>query len=115
VTTQTTTAACFSAGGGRSFSVSATDGTFANRLVSDVGSAQIGFAMTNELVDRIQVTYAAGSCAWRLMDSVSQTTLRVGFGFNDGAFGAGPYSGNIAPITITQNMVLEVYPMAVPT
>lgn len=110
---QAVTATAFSAQGGRSYSVTATDGTFANRLLDDVGAAQIGFSQTGELVDRIQVQYAAGSCAWRLIDSVSQVTLRVGFGYKSGATGPGPYSGKIAPITIGQNMVLEVYTAAV--
>ena len=71
------------------------------------------FAQTGELVDRILVTYAAGSCAWRLIDSVSQITLRTGFGYKVGATGPGPYEGKIGPITIGQNMVLEVYTAAV--
>jgi hypothetical protein len=115
VTTQASTATAFSGSGGRSFSVTATDGSFSNRLVTDVGSAQIGFGMTNEMVDRIQVTYAAGGAAWRLIDSVSQVTLRVGFGFLAGSKGPAPYSGKIAPIVIGQNQVLEVYTVAVPT
>ena len=80
MSTNACTAVAFSAQGGRSYSVTATDGTFGNRFVDDVGSAQIGFAQTGELVDRILVTYTAGSCAWRLIDSVSQITLRTGFG-----------------------------------
>jgi len=110
---QAVTATAFSATGGRSYTVSATDGSFANRAVSDTGSAQIGFAQTNELVDHIQVTYAAGNCAWRLRDSVSQTTLRTGFGFKVGACGPPCDSGKIPPITIGQNFVLEIYTAAV--
>ena len=110
---QAVSATAFSALGGRSYSVSSTDGSFSNRLVDDVGSAQIGFSQTGELVDRIQVQYAGGSCAWRLIDSVSQVTLRTGFGYLAGATGPSPYSGTIQPITISQNMVLEVYTAAV--
>jgi len=110
---QEVTATAFSATGGRSYTVSATDGSFANRAVSDTGSAQIGFAQTNELVDHIQVTYAGGGAAWRLRDSVSQTTLRTGFGFKVGACGPPCDSGKIPPITIGQNFVLEIYTAAV--
>jgi len=106
---QPVTATAFSATGGRSYSVTSTDGTFSNRAVSDIGSAQIGFAQTNELVDHIQVTYTDGSCAWRLRDSVSQTTLRTGFGFKVGATGPPCDSGKIPPLTIGQNFVLEIY------
>ena len=113
MSTQACTAVAFSAQGGRSYSVTATDGTFGNRFVDDVGSAQIGFAQTGELVDRILVTYTAGSCAWRLIDSVSQITLRTGFGYKVGSTGPGAYEGKIPPITIGQNMVLETYTAAV--
>ena len=109
MSTQAVTATAFSSTGGRSYSVTATDGTFANRVLSDIGSAQIGFAQTNELVDHIQVTYGGGSCAWRLRDSVSQTTLRTGFGYLVGATGPPCDSGSIPPITIGQNFVLEIY------
>jgi hypothetical protein len=98
---QTVTATAFSASGGRSYAVSSTDGSFSNRVLSDTGSAQI------------QVTYVAGNCAWRLRDSVSQTTLRTGFGYKAGATGPPCDSGSIPPITIGQNFVLEIYTAAV--
>ena len=110
MTSQATTAVCYSPSGGRSFSLAtATDGTFSNRALSDTGSAQLGFAMTGQLVDHIQVTFAAGSCAWRIRNSVSQVTKRTGFGFEVGATGPPPYSGQIAGITIEQDDVLELY------
>ena len=111
MTTQAATATAFSSSGGRSYSVTATDDEW-NRLVSDTGSAQIGFAQTNLLVTHIQVTYAASGAAWRLRNSVSQVTKRVGFCFKAGAGGASPYSGNIAPITIEQDDILEIYTVA---
>lgn len=114
MSTQATTATAYSATGGRSYSVTATDTVFSNRAISDIGSAQIGFAQTNELVDHIQVTYAAGGAAWRLRDSVSQVTLRTGFGYKVGASGPPCDSGKIPPITIGQNMVLEIYTVVAP-
>jgi len=56
MTTQAITASAFSGAGGRSYSVTATDDTFSNRLLSDVGSAQLGFAQTGLLISSIQVT-----------------------------------------------------------
>jgi len=108
------TASVWSPIGGRSFDVTATDGTFANFALSTTGDAQLGFAMTNELATMIQVTYAAGGCAWRIRNSVSQVTKRVGFGYLVGACGPAPYSGNTQPITIAQDDVLEVLTVAVP-
>jgi len=87
----------------------ATDGQFGNYVLSTTGSAQIGFAMTNDVVTNIQVTFEAGSCAWRLRNSVSQITKRVGFGFEVGATGPSPFSGSTPPITIQQDDVLEIY------
>ena len=73
MTTQASTATCFSGSQGRSYSVTATDDEF-NRLVSDTGNAQLGFAQTGQLVTHIQLTYAAGAAAWRVRNSVSQVT-----------------------------------------
>lgn len=113
MTTQAVTASVWSPTGGRSFSVTATDDTFANYALSDTGSAQLGFAMTNELATKVQVTYVAGSCAWRIRNSVSQVTKRVGFGFDVGSAGPAPYSGDIPAITLAQDDVLEIYTAAV--
>lgn len=113
MTSQACTASVWGTKGGRSFSVTATDGTFSNFALSDTGSAQLGFAMTNDLINHVQVTYTEGSCAWRIRNSVSQVTKRVGFGFDVGAAGPSPESGSIAPITIAQDDVLEIYTAAV--
>lgn len=94
--------------------MTATDGTFANFALSDTGSAQLGFAQTGLIVDHVQVTYAAGGAAWRIRNSVSQVTKRTGFAFKAGATGPSPYSGQIPPITIEQDDVLEIYSVAVP-
>jgi hypothetical protein len=111
---QAVTASIWSPSGGRSFAVNATDGTFANFALSTTGSAQLGFAMTNELATMIQVTYVAGGCAWRIRNSVSQVTKRVGFGYKVGATGAAPYDGNLQPIVFAQDDVCEIYTVAVP-
>ena len=114
MSTQATTSSIWSPSGGRSFAVTATDGTFANFALSTTGSAQLGFAMTNELATNIQVTYVAGGCAWRIRNSVSQVTKRVGFGYKVGATGPAPYDGNLQPIVFAQDDVLEILTVAVP-
>lgn len=113
MTTQAVTASVWGNSGGRSYSVTATDGTFSNFALSDTGSAQLGFAQTNDLVNHVQVTYTAGSAAWRIRNSVSQVTKRVGFGFDVGSGGPSPLSGLMAPITLAQDDVLEIYTAAV--
>ena len=113
MSTQATTASVFSGSGGRSFLVTATDGSFANFALSETGSAQLGFAMTAELANMVQVSYAGGSAAWRIRNSVSQVTKRVGFGFKVGSAGPSPNSGSIPPLTIAQDDVLEIFTMAV--
>lgn len=110
MTTQATNAVCFSGSGGRSYSLTSTDDSW-NRLVSDIGSAQFGFAQTNQLVTHVQVQYTAGAAAWRIRNSVSQVTKRVGFCYAIGAGGAPPYSGAIQPMTVEQDDVLEIYPV----
>lgn len=113
MTTQATTASVFASKGGRSYSVTATDGQW-NRLVSDTGSAQLGFAQTNEIASMIQLTMAAGLGAWRVRNSVSQVTKRVGFAFEVGGSGPAPYSGAIPTFSIAQDDVLEIYTLATP-
>ena len=108
MSTQASTATCFSGTQGRSYAVTATDDSF-NRLVSTTGSAQLGFAQTGKLITHVQVTYAAGAAAWRIRNSVSQVTKRTGFAFKVGATGPAVYSGAIPPFTVEQDDVLEVY------
>ena len=111
MSSQATTAAVFSGSGGRSYSVTATDDAW-SRLVSDIGSAQLGFAQTGLYVDRVQLTYAASAAAWRIRNSVSQVTKRVGFAFKAGAGGPSAYSGSLPPLTIEQDDILEIYTVA---
>tara|TARA_R110000824_G_scaffold225562_1_gene413226 strand:+ start:30 stop:371 length:342 start_codon:yes stop_codon:yes gene_type:complete len=112
MSTQATTGVAFSSSQGRSYLVTSTDDEW-SRQVSTIGGAQLGFGQTNLLVDNVQITYAAGLCAWRIRNSVSQVTKRVGFGYLVGATGPAPYSGSIPGITIQQDDVLEVFTQAV--
>jgi hypothetical protein len=106
------TASVFSGSGGRDYQVAATEDAW-TRLLSVTGSAQMGFAQTNEYIDHIQVTYSAGSCVFRIRNSVSQVTKVVGMGFLVGTSGPAPYSGPIPPLVLAQDDVLEVYVSAV--
>ena len=113
MSSQAVTAVVYSPTGGRSFAVNSTDDAFTNYAISTVGSAQLGFAMTNELATHVQVCYSAGNCAFRIRNSVSQITKRVGFGYLVGSSGPSPNSGSIAPLTLAQDDVLEIYTAAV--
>ena len=106
------TASLISGRGGRSYAGSATEGEW-TRLVSTIGGAQAGFAQTNDLITHCQVTYEAGSCVFRIRNSVSQVTKIVGMGFLVGAAGPAPYSGQIPALTLAQDDVIEVYVDAV--
>jgi hypothetical protein len=109
MSTTAVTASVFSGTQGRSYLVTATDDSW-NRLLTETGSAQLGFGQTGLLVTHIQTTYAAaGLCAYRVRNSVSQVTKRVGFAYLVGATGPPPYSGGINPFTVEQDDVLEVF------
>jgi len=112
MSTQSTTGSAFSNSQGRSYLVTSTDDEW-SRQVTETGGAQLGFGQTNLMINKVQVTYAAGLCAWRIRNSVSQVTKRVGFGFLVGATGPAPYSGDIPAIVIQQDDVLEVFSQAV--
>ena len=106
------TASVFSGNGGRDYAVSANEDAW-TRLVSVTGGAQLGFAQTNEYISHVQVTYGAGSCVFRIRNSVSQVTKTVGMGFLVGNSGPAPYSGEIPPLVLAQDDILEVYVSAV--
>jgi len=116
MTTQGVTAKVSGPSGGRSFSLTATDGTWNNQLVTDTGSAQLGFAMTGRVINCIQISYTAGSTAWRVKNRVTQQTLAFGFGSKVGTTGGAADTiagGSFPPIQIPQDAVLEVYTAAV--
>lgn len=98
--------------GGRKYSGTATDGAW-NSLNTTTGSSELGFAQKGKVLDNINVQYIAGSCAWRILDRVTQMIVRSGFGckLNTGALDG--YA--IKPVMITQDMVFQVYPLAAGT
>ena len=98
--------------GGRKYSATATDGAW-NSVNTTTGSSELGFAQKGRVIDNVNVQYAAGSCAWRILDRVTQMVVRAGFGCK---LNKGNLSGYaIAPVMITQDMVFQVYPLAAGT
>lgn len=116
MTTQAVIAKVSGSSGGRSYSVTATDGTWNNQLATVTGGAQLGFAQTGRVVNCVQVQYTAGSGVWRIKNRVTQQTKAFGFcgkvsaGGNDSNDING---GRIPPVQIMQDDILEVYVAAV--
>ena len=116
MSTQAGVAKCSGPAGGRSYALTATDGTWNNQLVTVTGSAQLGFAQQGRVINCVQVQYTAGSGVWRIKNRVTQQTKAFGFlgkvsaGGNDSNDVNG---GKIPPIQIMQDDVLEVYVAAV--
>lgn len=98
--------------GGRAFSGTATDGSW-TAINTTTGTAELGFAMKGKTVSFVNVNYAAGSCAWQIRDRVTQTVVRAGFGAKTKT--GGPRGFAIEPVTITQDMILQVYSLAAGT
>lgn len=98
--------------GGRKYSATATDGQW-NSVNTTTGSSELGFAQKGRVIDNVNVQYNAGSCAWRILDRVTQMVVRSGFGckLNTGNLSGYP----IQPVMITQDMVFQVYPLAAGT
>ena len=112
MTTQATTAIVGNAMMSKSFSDTSTDGQWdGNILLDDLGSNPLGLLMSGTTINHVCVTYAAGACAWRIVDSVSLQVKRTGWGSLTG------YSDYdqcvIAPYTISKHDTLQVYPIPV--
>ena len=102
--------------GGRSYAVTATDGTWNNQATTVTGSAQLGFAQTGRTINCVQVSYTAGSCVWRIRNRVTQQTKAFGMGAKAGTAGGAADTiagGSFPPIQIAQDDVLEIYSAAV--
>jgi len=94
------------------FSGTATDDAFTS-INTTTGSAELGFAMKGKTVSNVTANYGAGSCAWVIMNRVTQTYDRVGFGSLMAATGV--YGYPITPLTIVQDHVLRSFTMAAGT
>lgn len=117
MTTQGVSANISGTAGGRNYSLTCTDGTWNNQLVTTTGSAQLGFAQTGRVINCVQVSYTGGSAVWRIKNRVTQQTKAFGF-CGKAAGGSGGAAdrvegGMIPPLQIVQDDVLEIYCAAV--
>lgn len=95
---------------GKIFSKSATDDQWdGNTLTDTLSTQQIGILMPNTTINRVQLQYGAGLCAYRIQNAQSLAFQRFGFGMPTGF--ACYKSSAIAPYTINPNDILTVYPL----
>ena len=70
---------------GKIFSKSATDDVWdGNTLTDSLSGQQIGILMPNTTINRIQLQYAGGLCAYRVQNAQSLVFQRFGFGMPTG-------------------------------
>jgi hypothetical protein len=112
MTTQTVVANVGNAGMMRSYTDSATDGIFSTNIMLDsISSQPLGILQPSSRIDRVNVLYTAGLCAWRIQRTDSLQVVRHGWGsktpYND------PREGFMAPMMVNPKDTLQVHPMAV--
>ncbi len=97
---------------GKIFTKTATDDVWdGNTLTDSLSTQQLGILMPGTTINRVQLQYEGGLCAYRIQNSQSLVFQRWGFGTkNDVACYA---SSAIAPYTINPNDILTVYPLPV--
>ena len=94
------------------FTATATDDVWdGNTLKDSLSSQQIGILMPNASINRVQLQYTAGLCAWRIQNAQTLTFQRWGFGVLDGL--ACYASQSIMPYNINPNDIITVYPLPV--
>lgn len=97
---------------GKVFSKNATDDQWdGNTLTDTLSTQQIGILMPNTSINRVQLQYTGGLCAWRIQNAQSLVFQRFGFGMKDGL--ACYHSSAIQPYSINPNDILSVYPLPV--
>ena len=90
---------------GKIFTKTATDDQWdGNTLTDSLSGQQIGILMPSTTINRIQLQYAGGLCAYRIQNAQSLVFQRWGFGVKDGL--ACYESSAIAPYTINPNDIL---------
>jgi len=112
MTTQTVVANVGNASMMKAYADSATDDTFAANIMLDAISSQpLGILQPGSRIDRVNVLYTAGLCAWRIQRTDSLQVVRHGWGakspYND------PREGFMAPMVVNPKDTLQVYPRAV--
>ena len=94
------------------FNLSATDGQWdGNSLTDSISSQPLGILMPNVTIDRVQVHYNGGACAWRIQNAVTLQVSRSGWGSQEAL--TCNSSSMITPYRISPNDILVVYPLPV--
>lgn len=97
---------------GKIFTKTATDDQWdGNTLTDSLSGQQVGILMPATTINRVQLQYTGGLCAWRIQNAQSLTFQRFGFGMKDGL--ACYASSAIQPYSINPNDILTVYPLPV--
>ena len=97
---------------GKIFTKTATDDQWdGNTLTDSLSGQQVGILMPATTINRVQLQYTGGLCAWRIQNAQSLVFQRFGFGMKDGL--ACYESSAIAPYSINPNDILTVYPLPV--
>ena len=96
----------------KSFGDTATDDTFPSNIMLDsIASQPLGILLPNTTIDRINILYTAGLCAWRIQNTATLQVSRHGWGaktpLNE------PNEGFITPLRLGPKDTLQVFPRAV--
>jgi hypothetical protein len=112
MTTQETQVTVGNARMSKIFTLTATDNQFDGNVLTDsISSQSIGILIPNTPISYAAAEYESGAMAWRLQNA--QTLLVKSRGFAN-ASGLDCFaSQQIAPVTVGQNDILTVYPVAV--
>ena len=113
MTTQTVVANVGNASMMKSYTDSATDDTFAaNIMLDSIASQPLGILQPGSTIDRVNVLYTAGLCAWRIQRTDSLAVMRHGWASktpynnpNEGLHGSA--------LVVNPKDTLQVYPRAV--
>jgi len=97
---------------GRTFSDTSTDGIFdGNNLTSTVGGGELGQVLKGKTINYVCVQYAAGNCAWKIMDRTTQAVKRYGMGVKSTQ--VIQQECKIPPYVVNESDILVVFPTAV--
>lgn len=112
MSTQTVVANVGNASMMKSYTDSATDDTFAaNIMLDSIASQPLGILQPGTTIDRVNVLYTAGLCAWRIQRTDSLQVMRHGWAsktpYNQ------PNEGFMASMIVNPKDTLQVYPRAV--
>jgi len=114
MTTQAISAVVGSGTFSRTFTDTATDGQWTGNILTDsIASTNLGLVMPNQVIDHVQVNYAAGACLWRIQSSQSLLVKRYGYASLD-TFSCWE-SSTMQPYTVQPDDILVVYPLPVDT